>query len=346
MAKKPPIGEEVRSSIKRLAPKDAYHLTTPTIKHHNLTGSPCMDILPRKGHGEPGLPGGKIVELYGLPGSGKTAFAARCAAACQYQGGFVFWISSGEGVDEPFIRMLQVDIDDDNRWMYVEAFTLEAAFGAAQGAILALHDKGIPVIGVIDAVSSLEAKENAMSNKGLDDGQSAAAGAKVCHKFNRCGIQYFLTGTSVTLIVIRHQTENPRPYGVEKTTHGSAFDYSAWLRLKFRKKPLMKSASDKTLLGSWIEVKCTKSKMGWHGWKHSMPLYWDYGWDPGMEILTWLLDNCKDIKTDATGRVCIPELSQNKFPSQWRKDYATDEGLQHEMQTILLERFRQLHYPS
>lgn len=327
------------TQVEKMSPKDEYHLTSPTIHQHISTGSPVLDLFPRKGYGPLGLPGGKVTELLGLEGGGKSAFAARVAASVQYQGGYVFWISS-EGMDEDFIRLLGVNIDDPERWGYSEVYTLEAAFGNAQGAVLALSNYDKPAAIIVDCISSLEAKENAMGSKGLDEGQSAAAGAKVCHKFNRCGIQYFLSGTGIVFIVIRHQTESPRAYGGLKTTHGSAFNYSAWLRLKFKSKPLLKSPSDKTQLGSWVEVKCIKSKIGWHGWKHSMPLYWDYGWDAGMEIISWLLDNCKDIKTDKEGRVCIPELGQNKFPSQWRKQYATDEGLQHELQTILLERFR------
>ena len=351
MAKKRAMGELVRSNIKQLAPQDAYHLTTPTINHHIASSSPVFDLMPRRGCGPIGLPGGKITELYGINGAGKTIFAARVCAAVQALGGFATWIAS-EGIDEVAKEHLVGDMnlldkigvirDDPDRWIYAEVFTLEAAFGVAQGAIIAVHDSPLPSVTVIDAVSSLEASENAMNNKGMGDGKSAAAGAKTCHQFARSGIQYYLSGSNSILIIIRHQTENPRPFaGNEKTSHGSAFDFATWLRLRFRSKPLTKSDTDKTKLGSWITITCTKSKMGGHGWKVSMPWYWDTGWDPGMEILTWLLDNCEDIKKDANGRVIIPELGKNKFPSQWRKDYATDEGLQHEMQTILLERFRQ-----
>ena len=327
-------------SLGTFIPKDSGGLVTPTIKHHNSTGSPILDNMFRLGSGPGGLPGGKFVEFYGREGAGKTALAMAAIAQAQAAGGLGVLISS-EGIDDIWLSgPLNVITNDPNRWAYFEGYTLESALGALTAVIWEFHDAKYPVVVVVDSLSAHGSSENSITKKQMGDSKRAAADAKACHEFNRSGVQYLLSGSSVTPIIIRHQTESPRPYAGELTTHGSSFNYSTWVRLKLRGKPLLNPKKQK--LGTWVEVKCTKSKIGWNSWKHSMPLYWDTGWDRGMECVSWLLDNCKkEYKLDKNGRLKIFE--SNKFPSEWRTKYQTDLGFQDELQTLVYEKFLEIY---
>lgn len=323
-------------SLGKFIPKNSGSLTTPSITHHNSSGSPILDFLPRKGLGPPGFPGGKFVDIFGTPGAGKTALVMRCIREAQIQGGLGIYISS-EGIDEYWCGgPLGVDLKDSDRWIYFEGATLEAALGAFTAAIWEFHDADYPVVIAIDSLSAHGSQDNSMANKAIGDTKQAAADAKACHEWNRSGVGYYLSGSRITPIVVRHETESPRMFSGVKTTHGQSFDYSAWLRLKLSSKPLLHS-DGKTQLGTWCKVKNWKSKIGWGSWSHSMPVYWDDGWDTGMELISWLLDNCKkEFKVDTNGRLAL--LGQSRFPSEFRKQFRVDEGFANELESLVYEK--------
>ncbi len=72
------------------------------------TGSLKLDIALGIG----GLPKGRVVEIYGPEGSGKTTVALSVIANSQKQGGVAAFIDAEHAMDPGYARKLGVDIDN------------------------------------------------------------------------------------------------------------------------------------------------------------------------------------------------------------------------------------------
>jgi len=72
------------------------------------TGSLALDIALGVG----GLPKGRVAEVYGPEGSGKTTVALSCVANCQSTGGTAAFIDVEHALDPVYARKLGVDIDN------------------------------------------------------------------------------------------------------------------------------------------------------------------------------------------------------------------------------------------
>ena len=94
----------------------------PTIvKKWIKTGSTILDsILVRGSWG--GIPSGKVIEIAGLPGTGKSYFAALIAANSIKQGIIPVYIDSERAIGSDFIKKLGVDV---SKFFYVHLKTLE-----------------------------------------------------------------------------------------------------------------------------------------------------------------------------------------------------------------------------
>jgi recombination protein RecA len=326
-------------AITQRTPKASVQLTTPGIVHWNSTGSPMLDLYLRGGQEPGGYPGGKFVEFHGPESSGKTGLALAAIAECQTVGGMGIFLGA-EGLDEGYARNVHnVAIDDPERWMYVEPYSLEAACATLEAVVVEFFEAPHPTVVVVDSLSALGAADYSIDKHQLKDAIPGAAEAKLMHRFFRRGILYYLAGSPITIILIRHSTESPRPYEGVKTTHGKAPDYHTWVRLRFKRKALKESETGPTL-GYWITVTCTKNKLGPDHWAHSMPQYWD-GFDRGMEVLGYLLNQKVAVK-DTKGYVTITEAPDlgKRYPGQWRKAYREDENIAKELDSIARKTFQ------
>ncbi len=72
------------------------------------TGSLSLDIALGVG----GLPTGRVVEVYGPEGSGKTTIALSVVASCQRRGGMAAFVDAEHALDPGYARKLGVDTDN------------------------------------------------------------------------------------------------------------------------------------------------------------------------------------------------------------------------------------------
>ena len=72
-----------------------------SVKDWIPTGSKWLDLIIRPGQ-EAGIPVGKITELAGLSGSGKSFMAAQIAANAQKKGMFVVYFDAESAIDPVF----------------------------------------------------------------------------------------------------------------------------------------------------------------------------------------------------------------------------------------------------
>ncbi len=195
-----------------------------------------------------GIPRGRIVEIYGNEGSGKTALALHLA---QQTGGAVLYADADHGLSPYILR---------GRELYLlNVDTLEDALSACQTAAIG----GFSAV-VIDTVTAFPTGED--MRVGINDkyGLPRNQQAKVMSKYLP-----ILTGllhvTGCTLFLVNQLREKPGiMYGrPDRPTGGRAIGYFAALRLETRRIETMKSG--KVVTGQKVAVDVVKCKQAAQG---------------------------------------------------------------------------------
>lgn len=207
------------------------------------TGIPQLDTVTGGG-----IPRGRIVEIHGNDGSGKTALALHLA---QQTGGAVLYADADHGLSPYILR---------GRELYLlNVDTLEDALGACQTAAIS----GFSAV-VIDTVTAFPTGED--MRVGINDkyGPPRNQQAKVMSK-----CLPILTGllhvTGCTLFLVNQLREKPGiMYGrPDRPTSGRAIGYFAALRLETRRIETMESG--KVVTGQKVAVDVVKCKQAAQG---------------------------------------------------------------------------------
>ena len=163
---KPKKGDEIddlTSSLikdinKEFGMRVAYNLAeaeAPTIvKRWIDTGSIQLNyMIANKRDG--GYPEGRIIELSGLPSSGKSHFAYHCAANVQALGGLVVYIDTENAT--PVDKLKHMGINVRNRFVYCDTHCTEEVFKIIESVILkakAVAEKNVPILVIWDSVAA------------------------------------------------------------------------------------------------------------------------------------------------------------------------------------------------
>lgn len=129
------------------------------------TTSTGIDVLDHYVLGRGGHPRGRILEIYGPEGSGKTSFGYQSVAAAQRVGGIGVWAESpGEGgIDVMRAQTFGVDLD---RLVILRPATLEQFFDQARH-IVGMHDPDEgPLEFVLDSVAGMVTAEGQKRDAG------------------------------------------------------------------------------------------------------------------------------------------------------------------------------------
>ena len=115
----------IRGIINKKAGREVAHSlqdSNPTeVNEWITTGSRWLDAIVCKGR-HAGIPVGKISEIAGLPGTGKSFLAAQIAGNAQKMGIDVVYFDSESAIDPSFMERAGCDLD---RLMYVQAASVE-----------------------------------------------------------------------------------------------------------------------------------------------------------------------------------------------------------------------------
>ena len=118
--------ELISSLNKEHGSKIAYNLahdTSPThVKRWISTGSRLLDYITAN-RIDGGLPEGRIVEVFGPPGIGKSHIAIQVARSTQQMGGVVVYIDTENATSVDNLSLLGVDIT--KRFVYVDTHCTE-----------------------------------------------------------------------------------------------------------------------------------------------------------------------------------------------------------------------------
>ncbi|UCE03713.1 MAG: recombinase RecA [Candidatus Latescibacterota bacterium] len=210
------------------------------------TGSLSLDVALGVG----GVPRGRVVEIFGPEGSGKTTLAQSIIAKAQRSGGIAAFIDAEHAFDVVYSRKLGVDVDN---LLVSQPDTGEQALDIVE---VLVRSGAIDVI-VVDSVAALVPRaeiegEMGDSHVGLQArlmSQALRKLAGVVSKTNTCVI--FINQIRMKIGVM---FGNP-----ETTTGGNALKFYSSVRLDIRRVANLKDGDD--IVGNRTKVKVVKNKV-------------------------------------------------------------------------------------
>jgi recombination protein RecA len=197
-----------------------------------------------------GLPRGRITELFGTEGGGKTTLAVHCVAEAQKKGGYALYIDAEHALDMRMAKKIGVDT---SRLMLCQPDSGEQAMDILETAIIS----GKFDIAVVDSVSALTPQAEIDGNVGDSFvGLHARMLGQAMRKINAA------TSRTNTLVIFINQIRmkigvmfgNP-----ETTSGGQALKFFASIRMDIRRIGALK-VGEKTV-GNKVQVKIVKNKL-------------------------------------------------------------------------------------
>jgi recombination protein RecA len=221
---------------------EAAHIEVPTIS----TGSFSLDLALGGG----GLPRGRIVEIFGPEGSGKTTLALTVVAQAQKEGGKAAFIDAEHALDPEYAARLGVKTKE---LLISQPDNGEEALNILESLVRS----GMISVIVVDSVAALTPKAEIEGEMGAQFiGLQARLMSQALRKLTA------ITAKTQTLIIFINQIRmqvgvffgNP-----ETTPGGRALKFYASVRLDVRRVAQIKKGED--IIGSRIKIKVVKNKV-------------------------------------------------------------------------------------
>lgn len=209
------------------------------------TGIPVLD----QALGVGGYPRGRITELFGPEGSGRTTLALHAVAEAQSGGGIAAFIDVEHAFDSPYATAIGVNL---GRLLVSQPDTAEQALDIVE----VLSRSGTVDLIVLDSIGGLVSRAEVDGELGGDGaglvarllGQSLRKLAGVIDR----------TGTTVLCVNDLRQQPNPGFGAIEGTTGGQALKYYASVRLDVRRTGPLQDGE--VTVGHRVRVKVVKNK--------------------------------------------------------------------------------------
>ena len=210
------------------------------------TGSLTLDIALGIG----GLPKGRVVEIYGPEGSGKTTLALSVLANSQKTGGTVAFIDAEHALDPVYARKIGVDIDN---MLLSQPDTGEQALEITE---MLVRSGAVDII-VIDSVAALVPRaeiegEMGDAHVGLQARLMSQALRKLTGAISKTNTMVIFTNQIRMKIGVMFG--NP-----ETTTGGNALKFYSSVRLDIRRVGALTQGED--VVGNHVRVKVVKNKI-------------------------------------------------------------------------------------
>jgi len=210
------------------------------------TGAIALDVALGIG----GLPRGRVVEIYGPEGSGKTTVALHAAANAQKAGGIAAFIDAEHALDPEYAKKLGVDTDG---LLVSQPDTGEQALEIAD---MLIRSSAIDVV-VIDSVSALVPRAEIEGEMGDSHvGLQARLMSQALRKLTGA-----ISQTKTTVIFINQLREKVGVmFGSPETTSGGrALKFYSSVRLDVRRIETLKDGTEP--VGSRTRIKVVKNKL-------------------------------------------------------------------------------------
>lgn len=271
------VSDLAKKINKKMGMQVAHDLSSSdpvSVKDWIPTGSKWLDCIIAPGQ-EAGIPVGKITELAGLSGSGKSFMAAQIAANAQKKGMFVVYFDAESAIDPVFLEKAGCSKD---QLLYYQATSVENVLNTME---YVMNEYGeARVLFIWDSVAATPSEKDLEGD--FNPQSSMAVKPRIFSKaFPKLTIP--LANTESTLLLINQLktniSSNPMMALVEPyiAPGGKAIEYFSSLRIWLTKRKAKASFAideDGTRVGSHVRCFLKKSRFGSEGRDCEFKIMW------------------------------------------------------------------------
>lgn len=282
------------------------------------TGATMLDVaISNRPHG--GIAAGRITEITGLEGSGKSLVCAHLMANTQRRGGVAVLIDTENAVNAEFYRAVGLDM---SKLVYVEAQTVEQVFERMTALIEHIRKdpkkKDTLITIVVDSVAAASTQKEIEADFSKDG--YATDKAIIIGKAMR-KITTLLGREQITLVFTNQlrQKMNAQPFSDPWTTSGGkAIAFHASTRIRLSQTGKLKNAN-KDIIGVTVKADIIKNRLGPPHRKTEFEIYFNRGIDDYASWLTIMKDT-KIIKQAGAWYTFVDETTGEEIKFQ-SKDF-------------------------
>ena len=271
------IADELNKQFKHQ--KVAYFLEedeNPTdITDFISTGSTMLDLaISNRPNGGIGV--GKITELNGLEGSGKSLIGSHLLASTQRKDGIAVYIDTESAVSQEFLRAIGVDT---KKMLYVHLETVEEIFDTIETIVTKIRESNKDKLVTILVDSLAAASTKVEMDADFDKDGWATAKAIIISKAMR-KITQMIARQKVALVFTNQLRQKLGVmFGDPWTTSGGkALPFHSSTRVRFKNAGQIKDKKNNTI-GIKIKGQVIKNRLGPPMRTAEFPLYFDKGID-------------------------------------------------------------------
>lgn len=258
------------------------------------TGSTLLDyIISNRRDG--GIPVGRVSELSGLEGSGKSLLAMQVCANAQKMGGLAVYMDTESAFNSDFAS--RVGLDTKNNFVYCSPETVEDAFKTIFKILHTLDEREksgdgkVPLVCVVwDSVAATPTKADIETE---DPDPAATVGLKPRILSKNISTLLGSTGRqNVALLFLNQLRTNIRAQPFQDpyiTPGGKAIPFASSIRVRLGNKGKVKVKD--SIVGIQCEAKCVKTRFGPPYQNCEFPIYFTHGVDDSEAIMNKLIDH-------------------------------------------------------
>ena len=269
------IADELNKQFKHQ--KVAYFLeedSNPTdVTDFISTGSTMLDIaISNRPNG--GVAVGKITELNGLEGSGKSLIGSHLLASTQRKDGIAVYIDTESAVSQEFLRAIGVDT---SKMLYVHLETCEEIFDTIETIVTKIRESNKDKLVTILVDSLAAASTKVEMDADFDKDGWATAKAIIISKAMRKVTQMIARQKVALVFTNQLRQKLGVMFGDPWTTSGGkALPFHSSTRVRFKNMGQIKDGSKNTI-GIKIKGQVIKNRLGPPMRTAEFPLYFDKG---------------------------------------------------------------------
>ena len=277
------IADELNKQFKHQ--KVAYFLdegVNPTdVTDFISTGSTMLDLaISNRPNG--GVAVGKITELNGLEGSGKSLIGSHLLASTQKKDGVAVYIDTESAVSQEFLRAIGVDT---SKMVYVHLETVEEIFDTIETIVTKIRESNKDKLVTILVDSLAAASTKVEMDADFDKDGWATAKAIIISKAMRKVTQMIARQKVALVFTNQLRQKLGVMFGDPWTTSGGkALPFHSSTRVRFKNTGQIKDGSKNTI-GIKIKGQVIKNRLGPPMRTADFPLYFDTGID---DFGSWL----------------------------------------------------------
>ncbi len=265
----------------------------PAVRSFMSTGSFLDDLAISNGRG---WPGGRIIEIYGPEGGGKTGKALMAGRQAQSAGGTCVYLDVERGLDPDYARNIMRVKLEKPYFYYHRPESMEHTLEKIEQTVEVACKFDSPTVIVVDSVAALCPQRTTRKKmKSMVKGvRKIGEEAQIMSWFFKRGFLDTIMGTNIYMIFINQVRSNiptnkflARTMAPTTTPAGAALRYYACLRVEVRQDSII-SDEGRNSIGNMQSVAVIKNKVGPNHRETEYPWYFKFGPDNNISMLHYL----------------------------------------------------------